>query len=86
MGSDLDETALQAIASATGGTYFRAEDAESLVRVYREIDALEPTQGDPAELRPRKTLFAWPLGAALALAGFGSMLQMALEARGRSLA
>jgi Ca-activated chloride channel family protein len=81
VGSDLDDATLEAIADATGGTYFRAEDTESLVRVYREIDALEPTEGDPAQLRPRKALFAWPLGAALALAGLGAVAQMAADAR-----
>ncbi len=81
VGSDLDDATLEAIAKATGGTYFRADDTESLVRVYGEIDALEPTAGDPAQLRPRKALFAWPLGAALALAGLGAMAQMAADSR-----
>ncbi len=40
-----DETTLREIAATTGGRYFRADDTESLVGVYRDIDALEPTQG-----------------------------------------
>lgn len=64
-----DETTLREIAATTGGHYFRADDTESLVGVYREIDALEPTKGDPATVRPVRALFPWPLGAAFALTG-----------------
>jgi len=39
--ADLDETTLQEIAGATGGSYFRADDRDVLVRVFREIDRLE---------------------------------------------
>ncbi len=68
-GSGPDESALRGIAEETHGKYFRADDTESLVAVYREIDALEPTSGDPATVRPVRPLFPWPLGAALAIAG-----------------
>src|SRR5262249_17704196 len=67
--SDLDEAALREIADATGGSYFRADDSEGLTRVYREIDALEPTEGKAATVRPVRALFPWPLGGALAIAG-----------------
>ncbi len=39
--SDLDETTLQAIAQTTGGHYFRAEDPDSLQRIYDQINRLE---------------------------------------------
>ena len=64
-----DEATLREIATITGGRYFRADDTESLVGVYREIDALEPTSGDPATVRPVRALFPWPLAGALALSG-----------------
>jgi Ca-activated chloride channel family protein len=64
-----DEATLREIAAATGGRYFRADDTESLVGVYRDIDALEPTQGNPATIRPVRALFPYPLGAAFVLAG-----------------
>ena len=64
-----DEATLREIAATTGGRYFRADDTESLVGVYREIDALEPTKGDPATVRRVRALFPWPLAGALALAG-----------------
>jgi len=74
--SDLDEKTLRAIAKATGGSYFRADDTESLLRVYAEIDKLEPTEGEQTTVRPVRALFYWPLGGALALAaalGLGRM-------------
>ncbi|MDP6158293.1 MAG: VWA domain-containing protein [Phycisphaerales bacterium] len=42
--SDLDETTLQAIAEATGGRFFRAQNTKSLAAIYAEIDALEKTE------------------------------------------
>jgi Ca-activated chloride channel family protein len=42
--SDLDEETLQAIAEATGGRFFRAQDSQSLKAIYAEIDALEKTE------------------------------------------
>lgn len=80
-----DETTLREIATTTGGRYFRADDTESLVGVYREIDALEPTTGDPATVRPIRALFPWPLAGALALTGLLGLTgaaQQALAARG----
>jgi Ca-activated chloride channel family protein len=65
--TDLDEGTLREIAQITGGEYFRATDGESLERVYRRIDELEPTRGARQWLRPRDEWFAWPLGLALLL-------------------
>lgn len=39
--SQLNESALQAIAQAGGGRYFRAEESDALVRIYEEISGLE---------------------------------------------
>ncbi len=75
-----DETTLREIAETTKGRYFRADDTESLVGVYREIDALEPTKGDPATVRPVRVLFPWPLGAALALTGLLGITGTAAQA------
>ncbi|MDX1994829.1 MAG: VWA domain-containing protein [bacterium] len=51
--SQLDETALQAIAEAGNGRYFRAEDRASLEAVYAEINTLERS---PVE---RRILVRW---------------------------
>lgn len=41
---EIDELLLQQIAEATGGKYFRATSAESLAKIYAEIDQLEKTK------------------------------------------
>jgi len=66
-GSDLDEDTLRHIADETGGRYFRADDTESLLQVYAEIDRLEPAEGDSATVRPVRALFYWPLAGAFGL-------------------
>ena len=64
---DLDEQSLAAIADATGGRYFRAHNTEELTSIYATIDELEPA---PAKefVRPQKSLYHWPLAAALVCA------------------
>ena len=66
---DLDEETLAKVAELTGGLYFRARDTEGLVRVYQQIDELEPTLGADAVVRPTRALFHWPLAGALTLSG-----------------
>lgn len=41
---DIDEPTLRKIADATGGVYFRAEDADGLAKITATIDRLEKTQ------------------------------------------
>jgi Ca-activated chloride channel family protein len=41
---EIDEDLLRQIADMTGGQYFRATSAESLERIYAEIDRLEKTE------------------------------------------
>lgn len=41
--ADFDDKILREISAKTGGVYFNAQDAESLARVYEQIDALEKT-------------------------------------------
>lgn len=65
---DLDEDTLRAIASETGGKYFRARDVDELERIYAELDKLEPVARDEEHFRPVLPLYPWPLAAALALA------------------
>ncbi len=61
---DIDEKTLAAIAAETGASYFRASDFESLSRVYKIIDALEPVERKETFFRPIKELFYYPLAAA----------------------
>ncbi|PKK89197.1 MAG: aerotolerance regulator BatA [Candidatus Wallbacteria bacterium HGW-Wallbacteria-1] len=41
---DIDEELLTGIANDTGGTYFRATDARSLMETYQKIDEMEKTE------------------------------------------
>ena len=73
--ADLDEAALREIADLTGGAYFRARDLGELERVYALIDELEPVAQEPQKYRPRKSLYYWPLAAALALGALLGLLR-----------
>ncbi len=66
-GADLDETTLAAIAEITGGSFFRARDAAALRAVYRRLDEIEPSARDEQVFRAKRSLYMWPLAAALAL-------------------
>ena len=65
---DLDEAAMTAIATKTGGRYFRARDTQDLEKIYAMLDELEPVEKDKRFYRPRSELFPWPLGLALIMA------------------
>jgi len=64
---DLDEETLQRMADITGGLYFRAQDRESLRRVYERIDALERTLVETEEYVEYRDLGASLLWPALVL-------------------
>ncbi len=64
---DLDEHTLKAIAAKTGGSYFRAADAQQLAGIYAQIDQLESHTQELPMLRPRREWYYWPLAAALLL-------------------
>lgn len=64
---DIDDEALEEVASLTGGRYFRATDRESLERVYEEIDALETTEIEMTSFTRYGELFHLPLAAGLGL-------------------
>lgn len=66
-GNDLDEPTLQAIASKTGGQYYRARDVKSLLQIYSLLDEIEPVSKDDMSYRPVEELYYWPLGMALLL-------------------
>lgn len=66
--NDLDEDGLREIANATGGRYFRASDTQQLSQIYTLLDKLHPVEQGQQTLRPRTTLFFWPLSLSLLLA------------------
>ncbi|MCD6415426.1 MAG: VWA domain-containing protein [Planctomycetes bacterium] len=69
LGRQVDERSLQAIAEKTGGRCWLAEDAETLRKVYAEIDALEKTKIETVRYLDYRELFT-PL-AVIAMAVLG---------------
>ena len=64
--SQFDEGTLRSIASATGGSYFRATDNNSLKAIYEEIDKLEKSKIRVQQFSKRTENFEPYLWAALA--------------------
>jgi Ca-activated chloride channel family protein len=79
----VDLATLQAVASATKGQFFRAEDGAQLQAIYTEIDRLAPVKLQTLSWRPRLPLFQWPLGAAVILSLALWLGLLAASERGR---
>jgi Ca-activated chloride channel family protein len=82
----VDLAALAAIATATGGRAFRAEDRHGLEEIYATIDTLTPDQAKRSVFRPRVELYWVPLAAAtllLALYQAGALVAAWARARRR---
>lgn len=78
---DLDEGLLQKIASATGGSYFKAADTQALKNIYAQIDRLERTQAEARSYLIRRPLYRYPLGGALAMLLLLALLPVFARAR-----
>lgn len=76
---ELDEGMLTDIATATGGQYFRARNAQELQAIYQQLDALEPIEGETRKMRPLSALFYFPLGAATLLSALWAFLTIAIS-------
>jgi Ca-activated chloride channel family protein len=63
----LDTSALQKIATTTGGQYFFGQDQNQLEQIYATLDRITPSNATTLSWRPRRELFQYPLGAALGL-------------------
>lgn len=63
----LDEATLKAVAKATGGEYFHANDRAELERIYQVLDQLNPKQVEVQSYRPERELYFWPLAVAMVL-------------------
>jgi Ca-activated chloride channel family protein len=72
--ANLDEDTLTYIAETTGGQFFRAHDPVELETIYRYIDELEPAP-EEVTYRPQRSLFHWPLTAALGISLLLGLLQ-----------
>ena len=81
---ELDEEALTAVASTTGGRYFHAADREQLEEIYTELDRIDTREVAAETYRPRTDLFHWPLAAFMLLGVLlhvGPLLKRRGEAR-----
>ena len=72
----VDLHSLQVIAQTTGGRFFRADDRAALQQVYATLDQITPHDVTTLSHQPRRDLFVWPLGAALALLLLGQGLAL----------
>lgn len=63
----IDEALLTEIATASGGRYFRARDAEALQNIYEQIDRLERSAVSSKSYVRYTEQYRWPLGFAIAL-------------------
>ena len=63
----LDTDLLQAMASNTGGRFFRAKDGSALRDVYAEIDELEKTERQDVRYTDYEDLYWWLVAPAVAL-------------------
>ena len=61
----IDEPLLTEIATASGGRYFRARDAEALQSIYEQIDRLERSAVSAKSYVRYTEQFRWPLGFAI---------------------
>lgn len=64
---DIDEETLTSVAERTGGKYYRADSAETLRKIYAEIDQLEKTEVEVNQYQRYRELFQWFVLAGLAL-------------------
>ncbi|WP_455284053.1 vWA domain-containing protein [Cupriavidus necator] len=63
----VDLGVLQRIAAQTGGRYFFGADQAQLETIYATLDRITPHNHKTLSWRPRRELFMWPLGAAVAI-------------------
>ncbi len=66
---DIDNAALQRIADAGGGKFFRAADTETLHHVYEEINQLETSKVSTRQYNHFTEYFMWPVFPGLLFLG-----------------
>jgi Ca-activated chloride channel homolog len=75
MNVDVDEKTLQAVASETGGLFYRATDTDSLQKIYEQINQYETSAQAVQKFEHVEELYKWPLLPSLGLLGLGVILQ-----------
>ena len=72
---DVDEKTLRAMASETGGWFYRATDTDSLRDIYAQINHYEKSAQTVQKFERVEELYRWALYPALALLGLWVLLQ-----------
>lgn len=72
----LREPTLSEISAITGGSAYRAGDADSLARILTEIDRRESTAAPPPSERVKREWYPVPLGLALLLLALGQLREL----------
>ena len=73
---DVDEKTLQAVASETGGLFYRATDTDSLQKIYEQINRYETSAQSVDKFEQVEELYRWALYPALGLLGLAVLLQL----------
>jgi Ca-activated chloride channel homolog len=72
---DIDERTLQAVASETGGLFYRATDTDSLEKIYEQINHYETSAQSVEKFEHVEELYRWALYPSLGFLGLGVILQ-----------
>ena len=67
MAVDIDEDVLKQVSEKTGGKYFRADNTETLRRIFTEIDQLEKSTVEVKKFQRYREFAHWPVAFGLAL-------------------
>ena len=72
---DVDEKTLQAVASETGGQFYRATDTDSLQKIYEQINRYETSAQSVQKFEHVEDLYRWTLYPSLGLLALAVLLQ-----------
>jgi Ca-activated chloride channel family protein len=75
MNVDVDEKTLQAVASETGGRFYRATDTDSLQNIYEQINHYETSAQSVQKFEHVEELYRWPLFPSFGVLALGVILQ-----------
>jgi Ca-activated chloride channel family protein len=64
---DIDEDVLKKVSDKTGGKYYRADNSETLRRIFTEIDQLEKTTAEVKKFQRFREFSHWPVALGLAV-------------------
>jgi len=78
---DVDEKTLQAVASETGGQFYRATDTDSLQKIYEQINRYETTAQSVQKFEHVEELYRWVLYPSLGLLALGALLLLTMFRR-----